>query len=80
MIHPHIHAELIKSFQDEKRADLQRMLQAEAEEANRKPPVRARLLGTAGATLVGAGGLMLRWAGAADPLKDGGKSLRSATP
>jgi len=63
MLRPDIQAEIILSFQEEKRQELARIRQQRKSPAAHRPR-RARLLRASGALLITAGGALLRLSGA----------------
>jgi len=64
MLHPDIQAEIILSFQEEKRQELARSREKRQSLAPVNRPRRARLMRASGAFLIAAGGALLRLSGA----------------
>ncbi|WP_374688263.1 hypothetical protein [Promineifilum sp.] len=63
MLHPDVQAEIILSFQEEKRRQFVQMRERERAAAALRPPFRARLLRLSGDALIAAGHGLQRLAG-----------------
>jgi hypothetical protein len=63
MLHPDVQAEIILSFQEEKRRQFVQMREREQNAAARRRPARARLLRRSGDALIAAGRGLQRLAG-----------------
>lgn len=61
MLHPYTQIEIIQSFQEEKRRELLRLRQSEAE-WGRRPSLLTRMLYTSGGVLIAAGMMLKRQA------------------